>query len=84
MDNYLSDIHTKRITLNRYSKANRDVMSVETGFTSTSNPVRDEMLVDPEKKKFDEAVADCNAVPLETFISELKKRVKERYQNAKS
>ena len=37
-----------------------------------------------EKKKFEEAVTDCNAVHLETFISELKKRVKERYQNAKS
>ena len=37
-----------------------------------------------EKTKFEEAVADCNAVPLETFITELKKRVKERYQNAKS
>ena len=37
-----------------------------------------------EKKKFEEAVADCNAVPLETFITELKKRVKERYQNANS
>jgi len=47
-----------------------------------SAPIRS--VVDSEKKKFEEAVTDCNAVPLETFISELKKRVKERYQNAKS
>jgi hypothetical protein len=36
------------------------------------------------KKSFEEACAECNAVPLEIFINELKKRVKERYQNAKS
>ena len=47
-----------------------------------SAPIRP--VVESDKKKFEEAVADCNAVPLETFITELKKRVKERYQNAKS
>ena len=41
-------------------------------------------VVESNKKNFEEAVADCNAVPLETFITELKKRVKERYLNAKS
>ena len=44
-------------------------------------PVR--VIVESEKKGFEEAVADCNAVPLDAFILELKKRVKERYQNAK-
>ena len=39
---------------------------------------------EPEKKSFEEAVAECNAVPLDSFIIELKKRVKQRYQNAKS
>ena len=37
-----------------------------------------------EKKSFEEAVVECNAVPLETFITELKKRVRVRYRNAKS
>jgi hypothetical protein len=37
----------------------------------------------PEKTSFEEAVAECNAVPVETFIDELKKRVKARYKNAK-
>jgi hypothetical protein len=46
-----------------------------------STPIRS--MGDYEKKNFDEAVAECNAVPLETFIVELKKRVKERYKNAK-
>jgi vacuolar-type H+-ATPase subunit H len=36
------------------------------------------------KKSFEEASAECNAVSLDTFITELKQRVKERYQNAKS
>jgi len=36
-----------------------------------------------KKKSFEEACIECNAVPLEVFINELKKRVKERYQNAK-
>jgi hypothetical protein len=40
-------------------------------------------VVEAEKKSFDEAVADCNAVPLEAFIAELKTRVKKRYHNAK-
>jgi len=39
---------------------------------------------DYEKMSFEDAVTECNAVPLETFITELKKRVKERYKNAKS
>jgi len=37
-----------------------------------------------EKMSFEDAVTECNAVPLDTFIAELKKRVKERYKNAKS
>jgi hypothetical protein len=38
----------------------------------------------PEKKKtYEEACAECNAVSVETFIDELRKRVKERYKNAK-
>ena len=37
----------------------------------------------PEKKSFEKASVECNAIPLEIFIDELKKRVKERYQNAK-
>ena len=41
-------------------------------------------VAEAKKKSFEEAVADCNAVPLDTFITELKKRVKQRYQNAKS
>ena len=41
-------------------------------------------VVEPEKKSFEEAVAECNAVPLDSFIIELKKRVKLRYQNEKS
>ena len=41
-------------------------------------------VVESKKKNFEEVAADCNAVPLDTFITELKKRVKERYLNAKS
>jgi hypothetical protein len=41
-------------------------------------------VIESKKKNFEEAATDCNAVPLETFITELKKRVKERYLNAKS
>lgn len=47
-----------------------------------TTPIRS--VVESGKKNFDEAVADCNAVPLETFITELKTRVKKRYLNAKS
>ena len=36
-----------------------------------------------KKKSFEEAVAECNGVSVETFINELKNRVKERYRNAK-
>lgn len=36
-----------------------------------------------EKKTFAEASAECNAVPLETFIEELRVRVKQRYADAK-
>ena len=34
-----------------------------------------------KKKNFEKACAECNAVQVEVFIDELKKRVKERYQN---
>ena len=36
-----------------------------------------------EKESFEKACAECNAVPVESFIDELRKRVKERYRNAK-
>ena len=57
----------------------KDFNNKEQWFTA---PIRS--VVECNKKNFDEAVADCNAVPLETFITELKKRVKKRYLNAKS
>jgi len=49
------------------------------------NRVRErEWFVRPvEKKSFEEACAECNAVSVETFINELRKRVTERYRNAK-
>ena len=40
-------------------------------------------VVGGKKKSFEEACAECDAVPLDTFIDELKKRVKEGYRNAK-
>ena len=43
-----------------------------------SNPVRP-----VAKKSFEEAVAECNGVSVDEFIHELRKRVKERYKNAK-
>ena len=54
--------------------------------TVLENRVREtKWLVRPvEKKSFEEACAECNAAPVEMFIDELRKRVKERYQNAKS
>ena len=36
------------------------------------------------KKKFEDAVAECNGVSVAVFIDELKKRVKKRYGNARS
>ena len=42
------------------------------------------MATKANKKSFEKAVTDCNAVPLEAFITELKKRVTERYHNAES
>ena len=35
-----------------------------------------------KKKSFKEACADCNAVPLDTFIEELKTSVKEYFDHA--
>ena len=35
----------------------------------------------PVKKNFEEACTECDAVPLEIFIDELRKRVKEGYRN---
>jgi predicted HTH domain antitoxin len=32
---------------------------------------------------FEEAVAECNGISVDEFIDELRKRVKERYRNAK-
>jgi len=54
--------------------------------TVLENRVREtKWLVRPvEKKSFEEACAECNAASVEMFIDELRKRVKERYQNAKS
>jgi hypothetical protein len=40
-------------------------------------------VVEKEKKSFEEACAECNAVTVDEFIDELEKRVKQRYQNAK-
>jgi len=37
-----------------------------------------------KKKSFEEVCMECKAVPIEIFVNELKKRVKERYRNAKS
>ena len=36
------------------------------------------------KKRFEDAVAECNGISVEVFIDELRRRVKERYSNAKS
>ena len=41
-------------------------------------------VVEEKKKSFEEACAECNAVSVDFFINELEKRVKQRYQNAKS
>jgi len=46
-----------------------------------SSPVRS---TDSNNKSFEEASIECNAVSLDIFITELKNRVKKRYQNAKS
>ena len=35
------------------------------------------------RKSFENAVAECKGVSVDVFIDELRKRVKERYQNAK-
>ena len=43
-------------------------------------PVR---LFSPKKQTFEEAVAECNGISVDEFIDELRKRVKERYRNAK-
>ena len=40
-------------------------------------------VVTSKKKSFEEACAECNAVSVDVFFDELRKRVKERYQNAK-
>ena len=40
-------------------------------------------VVEPKKKSFEDAVAECNGRSVSEFIEELRKRVKERYQNAK-
>ena len=40
-------------------------------------------VAETKKKSFEEACAECNAVSVETFINELRKRVTERYRNAK-
>ncbi len=40
-------------------------------------------MVEEKKKSFEEACVECNAVPLETFIDELRTRVKQHYADAK-
>ena len=42
------------------------------------------VITETKKKSFNEACVECNAVPLEAFIGELKERVKKRYRNEKS
>ena len=37
-----------------------------------------------KKKSFEEAVAECNGISVDEFFDELRKRVKERYRNAKN
>ena len=39
-------------------------------------------LAETKKKSFEKACAECNAVTVEAFINELRKRVTERYRNA--
>ena len=41
-------------------------------------------VVEEQKKSFAEAVAECNATSVDEFVGELKKRVKQRYNNARS
>ena len=43
----------------------------------------DQPVAETKKKSFQEAVAECNGVSVDIFIDELRKRVKERYRNAK-
>jgi hypothetical protein len=42
------------------------------------------MIGTEKKKSFEEACAECNAVTVDFFISELENRVKQRYRDAKS
>lgn len=39
-------------------------------------------VVEKPKKSFQEAVAECNAVPLEVFIDELNASIKKHFENA--
>jgi hypothetical protein len=42
------------------------------------------MVVEEKKKSFEEACVECNAVSVDFFIDALEKRVKQRYDHAKS
>jgi hypothetical protein len=55
-----------------------------TGFIKYARTQPFTTIVKEEKKSFEEACAECNAVTVDYFINELEKRVKQRYQNAKS
>ena len=39
-------------------------------------------IIEVKKKSFEEACAECNAVPLDTFIDELKTSVREYFNHA--
>ena len=41
-------------------------------------------VAETKKKSFQEAVAECNGITVDEFFDELRRRVKERYKNAKS
>jgi hypothetical protein len=36
-------------------------------------------LITPKKKSFEEAIADCNGVSIDTFFNELDERIKRRF-----
>jgi len=50
--------------------------------TNTWRRVPTRPVVEPKQKSFEEACAECNATTVDAFIDELRRRVKEHYQNA--
>ena len=38
--------------------------------------------IEEKKMSFEQACAECNAVPAEEFFAEVRSRIKERYRNA--